>query len=69
MHSIRRLRVRNAICTALLLTQLTACMTWRPVGGTLDQQVGSERIREARVVLRNGNELMQRAVLWHFENG
>jgi hypothetical protein len=46
---------RRAICAALLLIQLTACMTWRPVRGSLDQPV--EPIRNARLTLRNGAEL------------
>jgi hypothetical protein len=41
----------------LLLTQLTACMTWRPGRGTLDQQAGAEPIRNARLTLRNGTEI------------
>lgn len=48
--------LRHATCVALLLTQLTGCMTWRPVPGTLDQQVGTEPIPRARLRLRSGGE-------------
>ena len=40
------------MCAAILLTQFTACMTWRPVPGTLEQQVGAEHIPRARLDLR-----------------
>jgi len=56
MHPLVRLP-RRALCAVLLLTQVTACMTWRPVRGTLDQQVGGEPIGDARLTLRNGAEL------------
>ena len=49
--------LRRAVCVALLLTQLAGCMTWRPVPGTLDQQVGAEPIPRARLRLRSGGEL------------
>jgi hypothetical protein len=49
--------LRRAICAALLLTQLGGCMTWRPVRGTLDQQVGADPIARARLRLRGGGEL------------
>jgi len=48
--------LRHAICAALLLTQLAGCMTWRPLPGTLDQQVGAEPIPKARLRLRSGGE-------------
>lgn len=49
--------LRHATCVALLLTQLAGCMTWRPVTGTLDQQVGADPIPRARLRLRSGDEL------------
>ena len=49
--------LRHVICVALLLTQLAGCVTWRPVPGTLDQQVGAEPIPRARLRLRSGGEL------------
>jgi hypothetical protein len=57
MHPAARSSLRRAVCVALLLTPLGACMTWRPVPGTLDQQVGAEPISRARVRLRSGAEL------------
>ena len=48
---------RRALCAVLLLSQLTACMTWRPARGALNQQTGSEPIRNARLSLRNGTEI------------
>ena len=50
--------LRHATCVALLLTQLAGCMTWRPVPGTLDQQVGSAPIPRARLRLRSGDALL-----------
>ena len=61
MHPAAR-SLHRAISGALLLTQLTACMTWRPVPGTLDQQVGAEPIARARLRLRSGAELSLREV-------
>ena len=49
--------LRHATCVALLLTQLSGCMTWRPVPGTLDQQVAADPIPRARLRLRSGGEL------------
>ena len=54
--------LRRALCIALPLTQLTACVTWHPVPGTLDQQVGVEPISRARIGLRDGSELPLRDV-------
>lgn len=57
MHPLRRPLLRRSLCAVLLLSQLTACMTWRPARGALDQQAGSEPIRNARLTLRNGTEI------------
>jgi hypothetical protein len=57
MHPAARSSLRRATCVALLLTQLSACMTWRPVPGALGQQVGAEPISRARLRLRSGGEL------------
>jgi len=62
MHPAARSSLRRATCAALLLTQLTACMTWRPVPGTLDQQAGAEPISRGRLRLRSGAELSLRDV-------
>ena len=42
---------------ALVLSQLAACTTWRPIPGTPDPQGGATHIAHARVRLRNGTEL------------
>ena len=60
MPPATRSSLRRAICVGLLLTQLTACMTWRPVPGTLEQQAGAEPISLARLRLRSGAELVLR---------
>ena len=62
MHPAVRFSLHRAVCAALLLTQLTACTTWRRVPGTLDQRVGAEPIARARVRLRSGAELALRDV-------
>ncbi len=62
MHPLFRPLARRALCAALLLTQLTACMTWRPVPGALEQQARAEPISQARLVLRSGAELPLRDV-------
>ena len=48
---------RRTLCAVLLLSQLTACMTWRPARRALDERAGSEPIRNARLTLRNGTEI------------
>jgi hypothetical protein len=52
----------RTVCVALFLTQLTACMTWRPVPATPDPQAGTEPIARARLRLRSGAELSLRDV-------
>ena len=54
MHLAARFPLCRTACAALLLTQLGACMTWRPVPGT---QTGAEPISRARLRTRNGTEL------------
>ena len=62
MHPAARSSLRRVTCASLLLTQLTACMTWRPVPATLDQQADAEPIPRARVRFRSGGELTLREV-------
>jgi hypothetical protein len=62
MHPAAHSPLRRATCAALLLTQLGACMTWRPVPGTAGQQAAAEPISRARIRLRNGTELSLRDV-------
>jgi hypothetical protein len=57
MHPPRRSLPRRSLCAVLLLSQLIACMTWRPARGALDRQAGSEPIRNARLTLRNGTQI------------
>jgi hypothetical protein len=45
-----------------VLSQLTACYTYRPLRGTVEQRVGEEHIHVARVTLRNGTVLSLRDV-------
>jgi hypothetical protein len=60
MHPLARTSLRGAICATLLLTQLTACMTWRPVPVARDQQAAAEPFGRARLRLRSGAELTLR---------
>jgi hypothetical protein len=60
MHPAARFSRCRIVCVALL-TQLTACMTWRPVPSTLEQ-AGAEPIPRARVRMRSGAELALREV-------
>jgi hypothetical protein len=62
MPPATRSSLRHAICSALILAQLAACMTWRPIPGTLDQQVGVEPISRARLELHDGATLPLRDV-------
>jgi hypothetical protein len=59
MHTAARSVLCRTVCVALLLTQLTACMTWRPVPAA---QAGTEPIARARLRLRSGAELSLRDV-------
>jgi hypothetical protein len=62
MLPARRASLRRTVCLALVLTQLAACMTWRPVLATSDQQADTEPIARARLRLRSGAELSLRDV-------
>jgi len=58
MPTPTRSRARPVLCAALLLvTQTTACHTWRPIQGASDQQVSNKPISEARLTLRSGAQL------------
>lgn len=57
MRPLLRSLPRRALCAVLLLTQLTACMTWRPLREPREQQAGEKPIRDARLTLRNGTEI------------
>jgi hypothetical protein len=57
MLAPRRSASRRSVCVLLLLSHLTACHTYRPTQGPLEQQVGREPIREARLIFRNGTEV------------
>jgi hypothetical protein len=52
----------RTVCAAFVLTQLAACMTWRPVPATSDQPADTEAIARARLRLRSGAELSLRDV-------
>jgi len=62
MPAPARSPLRRAVCVALVLSQLTACTTWRPVPRTLDPQLGPAHIDHARVWLRDGSRLPLRDV-------
>jgi len=62
MPTPTRSQLRRAVCVALVLAQLTACTTWRPVSRTPDPQYGPTHIAHARVWLRNGSHLPLREV-------
>lgn len=58
---IRRHRARAAarrIAVGVLLVHATGCATWRPLHGTMAQNVRAEGIPTARVVLRDGRHLV-----------
>lgn len=57
MPAPARSPLRRAVCVALVLNQLAACTTWRPIPGTPDPQGGATHIAHARVRLRTGTEL------------
>ena len=61
MLTATRSPLRRTACVALVLTQLTACTTWRPIP-TPDPQGGATHIAHARVRLRDGSELSLRDV-------
>ncbi len=62
MPTPTRSSLRRVVYAALILTQFTACQTWRAVPGPLDQQVGAKPLSHARVRLRDGSELSLREV-------
>jgi hypothetical protein len=61
MPTLSQSPLRRATCAAVLLTQLTGCQTWRPMSGSIDQQVGAG-LPHARLTLRDGSELALRDV-------
>jgi hypothetical protein len=46
------------IAGGVLLLYATGCATWRPLSGTMAQNVRAESIPTARVALRDGRQLM-----------
>lgn len=61
MSTATRSPLRRTVCVALVLVQLAACTTWRPIP-TPDPQGGATHIAHARVRLRDGSELTLRDV-------
>ena len=57
MPTSTRSPLRRAVCVALVLPQLAACTTWRPIPSAPGPQGGATHIAHARVRLRNGTEL------------
>jgi hypothetical protein len=60
MHPIIRPLPRRALCVALSLTQFAACAQWRRLPGTAEENVGRPSIGRARLVLRDGSEIILR---------
>jgi hypothetical protein len=58
MHLMPRPSSRRVLCAALLLTH--ACSQWRRLPGTAEENVGRPSINRARVVLRDGSEIILR---------
>ena len=67
MPTLSQSPLRRATCTAVLLAQLTGCQTWRPMSGSIDQQVGAG-LPHARLTLRDGSELALRDVTVHADS-
>jgi hypothetical protein len=63
MHPILRPLPRRALCAVLLLTHAGACSQWRRLPGTAEENVGRPSIGRARLVLRDGSELILRDAL------
>ena len=67
MPTLSQSPLRRATCAAVLLTQLAGCQTWRPLPGSIDQQVGAG-LSHARLTLRDGSELALRDVTVHADS-
>lgn len=63
MHPILRLLPRRTLCVVLLLTHAGACTQWRRLPGTPEENVGRPSIGRARLMLRDGSEMILRDVL------
>ena len=63
MHPVLRPLPRRALCVALLLAHAGACSQWRRLPGTADANVGRPSINRARLMLRDGSEMILRDVL------
>jgi hypothetical protein len=60
MHPIFRPLSRRALCTVLLLAHAGACSQWRRLPGTAEDNVGGPSINRARLVMRDGSEIILR---------
>jgi hypothetical protein len=60
MHPILRPLPRRALCAVLLLAHAGACSQWRRLPGSAAENVGRPSINRARLVLRDGSELILR---------
>jgi len=54
---------RRTLCVVLLLMHASACTQWRRLPGTAEENVGRPSIGRARLVMRNGSEIILRDVL------
>jgi len=52
--------LRRSLCALLLLAHAGACSQWRRLPGSAEQNVGRPSINRARLVLRDGSELVLR---------
>ena len=63
MHPILRPLPRRALCAVLLLAPATACGQWRRLPGTPEENVGRPSIGRARLLMRDGSEMILRDAL------
>ncbi len=54
---------RRTLCVVLLLAHAGACSQWRRLPGTAEENVGRPSIGRARLVMRDGSEVILRDVL------
>ena len=60
MHPVLRPLSRRVVCTLLLLTHAGACSQWRRLPGTAEDNVCRPAINRARLVMRDGSDVILR---------
>ena len=63
MHHLLHPLPRRALCALLLLAHAGACSQWRRLPGTAEENVGRPSIGRARIMLRDGSEMILRDAL------